>query len=90
MGTLRYGVFLVGDLWTVSNSDRPLMCFSNRADALRAGERLVKINHDEGHAAELHVMDVGGELTRASSQMIPFAASPLGAEDALAMLARPH
>lgn len=84
MDTLRYGVFLVGELWTVSNSTRPLMCFTSRADALRAGERLVKINRDEGQAAELHVMDLGGELMPASSTMPLGAAPELGASGALA------
>jgi hypothetical protein len=71
MATLRYGVFLVGDLWTVSNATRPLMCFTNRAEAVSAAQRLVRTSRGEGHDVELHVMDVGGELTRYCSEMPP-------------------
>jgi hypothetical protein len=71
MATLRYGVFLVGDLWTVSDATRPLTCFNSRAEALCAAQRLVRTSRGEGHDVELHVMDVGGELTRDCSEMPP-------------------
>jgi hypothetical protein len=88
MATLRYGVFLVGDLWTVSNATRPLMCFTNRAEAVCAAQRLVRTSRGEGHDLDLHVMDVGGELTRDCSETPPGAVPDPIPSGAIARLER--
>jgi hypothetical protein len=88
MAVLRYGVFLVGELWTVSNATRPLMCFTSRTQALSAAEELVRTSRGEGHHVELHVMDVGGELARAGSEMLPGSVADPIPSGAIARLGR--
>jgi hypothetical protein len=61
---VRYGVFLVGELWTVSNDERPLICFKTRAEAVRAARRLAEESAGRGQNVQLDVMDIGGELRR--------------------------
>ncbi len=64
MATVRYGVFLVGELWTVSNDQHPLICFNTRAEAVCAARRVADEAARRGQEVQLHVMDIGGELRR--------------------------
>jgi hypothetical protein len=64
MAAVRYAVFLVGELWMVSNDQHPLICFNTRAEAFRAARRVADESARRGHEVQLHAMDIGGELRR--------------------------
>jgi hypothetical protein len=64
MATVRYGEFLVGELWPVLNDQHPLIRFSTIAEAVRVARRMADESARRGQEVQLHVMDIAGELRR--------------------------
>jgi hypothetical protein len=62
---LRYGVFATGELWKLCCDAQVLGRFRSQNAALSAGRRAACQAMGSGFDAELHFVDVGGELRRA-------------------------
>ncbi len=59
---LRYGVFNLGQIWTVVYDDGRTLGFPSRAQAIAAAEQMVNARRDAGIGVELMVQDELGVL----------------------------
>jgi hypothetical protein len=65
MAKVRYGVFQIDSQWILCCEDYRLGHYSNRLNAISAGQRTARQAMGSGFDAELFIMDVGGELRQA-------------------------
>lgn len=63
MDFIRYGVFALGQLWTVVGDDGERLAFVTRTQAIEAAEGLVTLQAARGRSAELVVQGEDGFLS---------------------------
>jgi hypothetical protein len=64
MDTLQYGVFSLGQIWTVVSFDGMKLGFPTRAEALDAARSMIELHQAYGTPAELLVQDELGRVSR--------------------------
>lgn len=65
-GTVRYGVFRLGQIWSVVRGDGRALGFPTRDRALSAAHSMAVVEQAIGEEAELLVQDELGLLTKVS------------------------
>ena len=60
MNTLRYGVFSLGQIWTVVTEDGMKIGFPTRELAISAARDMIDLHHAYGTPAELMIQDEKG------------------------------